>query len=71
MPLPLPCIVTCLLLCLSSWPLVPLGCAVREHFAVLTDRREKAAAEKLQLEHKLKLQRLEMAKQIGCLQVGI
>eukprot|EP00775_Hariotina_reticulata_P004895 gene4895-5140_t len=42
----------------------------REHFAVVTDRREKAAAEKLQLEHKLKLQRLEMAKQVGSLQAA-
>jgi hypothetical protein len=42
----------------------------RDNFAALAERRERAAAEKLQLEHKLKLQRLEMAKQMGALQVG-
>jgi hypothetical protein len=41
----------------------------RDNFAALAERRERAAAEKLQLEHKLKLQRLEMAKQMGALQV--
>lgn len=42
----------------------------RDNFAALAERRERAAAEKLQLEHKLKLQRLEQAKQTGALQVG-
>jgi hypothetical protein len=42
----------------------------RDNFAALSERRERAAAEKLQLEHKLKLQRLEMAKQMGQLQVS-
>eukprot|EP00878_Enallax_costatus_P045597 GHUV01055017.1.p1 GENE.GHUV01055017.1~~GHUV01055017.1.p1 ORF type:complete len:177 (+),score=45.23 GHUV01055017.1:166-696(+) len=42
----------------------------RDHYAALADRREKAAASKLQLEHKLKTQRMEQAKQIGVLQVG-
>lgn len=41
----------------------------RDHFTALADRREKAAALKLQLEHKLKTQRMEQAKQIGVLQV--
>lgn len=41
----------------------------KDHYAALADRREKAAALKLQLEHKLKTQRLEQAKQIGVLQV--
>lgn len=42
----------------------------KDHFAALADRREKAAALRLQLEHKLKTQRLEQAKQTGLLQVG-
>ncbi|KAF6266288.1 hypothetical protein COO60DRAFT_445827 [Scenedesmus sp. NREL 46B-D3] len=42
----------------------------RDTFAALAERRERAAAEKLQLEHKLKLQRLEMAKQMGALQAA-
>lgn len=42
----------------------------KDHFAALADRREKAAAAKLQLEHKLKMQRLEQAKQTGLLQVS-
>eukprot|EP00879_Flechtneria_rotunda_P011950 GHRR01012481.1.p1 GENE.GHRR01012481.1~~GHRR01012481.1.p1 ORF type:complete len:359 (+),score=170.19 GHRR01012481.1:214-1290(+) len=42
----------------------------RDHHALLAERREKAAAERLQLEHMLKLQRIEMAKQIGALQAA-
>lgn len=42
----------------------------RDNFAALAERRERAAGEKLTLEHKLRLQRLEMAKALGTLQVS-
>ncbi|WIA35821.1 hypothetical protein OEZ86_004208 [Tetradesmus obliquus] len=42
----------------------------RDNFAALAERRERAAGEKLTLEHKLRLQRLEMAKALGTLQAA-
>lgn len=45
--------------------------ATRSRLAALSQRREAAAGERLQLEHRLKLQRLEQAKQMGALQVGV
>ncbi len=41
----------------------------REYYAGLKERRERADSERLQLEHKLKLARLERAKQLAAAQV--
>jgi len=37
----------------------------REHYQEVREREERAAAEREQLEHKLKLQRVERQKQVG------
>lgn len=43
----------------------------RETLAALAGRRERAAADRLALQHKLALQRAEIGKQEGALQVCI
>lgn len=50
--------------------MLPLFLVPQASLAGLSSKLEAAGAERLQLEHKLRLQRLEQAKATGTLQVG-